>query len=257
LAFAVAAHLEPEILIVDEVLAVGDSEFQKKCLGKIGDIASTGRTILFVSHNLTSIRALCGVALLLNKGRAQTFGAAALTIDQYRSNYQASRNRVSWPECDAPGDSDVKLLEVSVSQAGAPADFFTTGTPITIVFRVICSSVPRDLSIGFELSTDDGTSLLWSHHTDLDESMWPRIEVGMNVVTCSIPPGILNAGRYLLAPKLSIHRQRWIANLDHLLALEVHLGHGTSPFWTTLSGGKRWGLIAPIFDWSSEAKADV
>jgi lipopolysaccharide transport system ATP-binding protein len=86
LAFAVAAHLEPEILIVDEVLAVGDAEFQKKCLGKMGEVTKQGRTILFVSHNMAAVRTLCSTCLLLDRGRMRSVGRSSEIIDQYLNN---------------------------------------------------------------------------------------------------------------------------------------------------------------------------
>src|SRR6185295_7902137 len=93
LAFAVAAHLEPEILIVDEVLAVGDAQFQKKCLGKMGEVARGGRTVLFVSHNMTAIKTLCGEGLLLSYGGVESTGPIAAVINHYMAG--ASRDVAS------------------------------------------------------------------------------------------------------------------------------------------------------------------
>jgi lipopolysaccharide transport system ATP-binding protein len=93
LAFSVAAHLEPEILVVDEVLAVGDAQFQKKCLGKMGDVAKDGRTVLFVSHNMQAVRQLCGRAILLDKGFILIDGSAAVVTERYLQQTPRRRAR--------------------------------------------------------------------------------------------------------------------------------------------------------------------
>jgi len=97
LAFAVAAHLEPEILLVDEVLAVGDASFQKKCLGKMGDVAKEGRTVLFVSHNMAAVRKLCGQAILLTGGRMKTLGEVDEAVTEYESEVLVSQDSRSYP----------------------------------------------------------------------------------------------------------------------------------------------------------------
>jgi lipopolysaccharide transport system ATP-binding protein len=112
LAFAVAAHLEPEILVVDEVLAVGDAEFQKKCLGKMSDVASGGRTVLFVSHNIPAVLRLCPKSILLDKGRLLRQGNSPDVVNYYLDSNQYNEGAVNWMTDDAPGDDDVKLLGV-------------------------------------------------------------------------------------------------------------------------------------------------
>jgi len=120
LAFAVAAHLEPEILIVDEVLAVGDVEFQKKCLGKMESVAKGGRTVLFVSHNLTALRTLCTEALLLAQGKLECQGAVNPIADFYLSADDKSSASRSWDNAGtAPGDDLMRLRKVQVRSDGA------------------------------------------------------------------------------------------------------------------------------------------
>ncbi len=115
LAFAVAAHLEPEILIVDEVLAVGDSGFQRKCLGKMGDVAMKGRTVLFVSHNMTAIRSLCSRAVLLECGRTIIDKEANEVVDRYLHEGAKAHEFVEWNDpAKAPGDHCVRLKSMSV-----------------------------------------------------------------------------------------------------------------------------------------------
>ncbi|MGH9901699.1 MAG: ABC transporter ATP-binding protein, partial [Pyrinomonadaceae bacterium] len=113
LAFAVAAHLEPEILIVDEVLAVGDAAFQKKCLGKMSDVAKRGRTVLFVSHNMVAVRALCGRALRLHEGCLAEDGPAAQVVSRYLGSGRISQAEVVWADPKrAPGNEVFRIRSV-------------------------------------------------------------------------------------------------------------------------------------------------
>lgn len=114
LAFAVAAHLEPEILIIDEVLAVGDAEFQKKCLGKMSDVASEGRTVLFVSHNMPAINRLCSRAILLDKGKMISDGTSVDVTAQYLLGSASLGGSQIWNTTNAPGSSKLKLTGVSL-----------------------------------------------------------------------------------------------------------------------------------------------
>ena len=119
LAFSVAAHLEPEILLVDEVLAVGDAEFQKKCLGRMEELGGTGRTVLFVSHSMPSVLRLCPRVILLDGGNVEADGPAAESVEAYFSSGAAAgaERRWSCPE-EAPGDEVVRLKSVRVVSEG-------------------------------------------------------------------------------------------------------------------------------------------
>ncbi|GMV32868.1 MAG: hypothetical protein DCC59_00055 [Chloroflexi bacterium] len=112
LAFAVAAHLEPEILVVDEVLAVGDAEFQRKCLGKMSDVAHAGRTVLFVSHNMPAILRLCSNAIMLDRGRLVKQGSAEQVTNYYLNSNENAEGAVAWAGENAPGTNEVKLMGV-------------------------------------------------------------------------------------------------------------------------------------------------
>ncbi|MEI6424511.1 MAG: hypothetical protein WCP55_20000 [Lentisphaerota bacterium] len=117
LAFAVAAHLEPEILIIDEVLAVGDAEFQKKCLGKMEDVSKEGRTVIFVSHNMLAITNLCSHAFLLNQGQLIYKGNTEKVVEQYFASNNMSTGEIVWPDKDkAPGNDVVRLHSVGIYQ---------------------------------------------------------------------------------------------------------------------------------------------
>ena len=146
LAFAVAANLESEILIVDEVLAVGDAEFQKKCLGKMGEVSKgEGRTILFVSHNMGSIALLCKNGILLKNGQIDYFGEVTQVINSYQAQEGAVSSSRKWKEENAPGDDSVKLLEVQLVDSNSePATLLLLGDKkfaIEFTYKVISASI--------------------------------------------------------------------------------------------------------------------
>src|SRR5262249_31370641 len=123
LAFAVAAHLEPEILIVDEVLAVGDAAFQKKCLGKMGQVSRQGRTVLFVSHNMVAVKALCQRGVLLDHGRVKTIGDPDTITREYLATGDNGDWEIAWTDAEsAPGDGKVWLQRVAVTAANGPPE---------------------------------------------------------------------------------------------------------------------------------------
>lgn len=151
LAFAVAAHLEPEILIVDEVLAVGDAEFQKKCLGKMGDVASHGRTIIFVSHNMQAVQSLCKTALYLKAGKVADVGRTDSVINNYLSREIKNCMERDWNgDNEAPGNEYIKMVAArAIPHVANPNDPITVGTPITMQFEFISylDKVPIELSL--------------------------------------------------------------------------------------------------------------
>ena len=161
LAFAVAAHLDPEILVVDEVLAVGDVQFQKKCLGKMSDVTRGGRTVLFVSHNMASIRMLCSAAILLENGSIKMSGSPDSVIEGYlsTSNNDAVLIR-EWSEANAPGDEYFRLLQFEILQNGNLAnDHISTGIPLEVRVKFLVEQPAAHLQVGLELETIDGIPL--------------------------------------------------------------------------------------------------
>ncbi|HEX6863761.1 MAG TPA: ABC transporter ATP-binding protein [Thermoanaerobaculia bacterium] len=133
LAFAVAAHLEPEILLVDEVLAVGDAAFQKRCLGKIGEVAEEGRTVIFVSHNLSAVERLCDSALLLDHGRVTFQGSTADAIERYLQTGSAAQGLLTEAE-RRPGRGGVRFTRVRALCDGRPAIHLTSGSRVELLF---------------------------------------------------------------------------------------------------------------------------
>jgi lipopolysaccharide transport system ATP-binding protein len=160
LAFAVAAHLEPEILIVDEVLAVGDASFQKKCLGKMGDVAKQGRTVLFVSHNMAAVAQLCEKVVWLEKGRTRKIGLADDVVKEYMTDAQEqiAERRWTYPG-DAPGDDRVRLLAVRVVQHEQVTSVIDINEPSQIELEFAVLKDIHNLLTGIEVINSMGISL--------------------------------------------------------------------------------------------------
>lgn len=256
LAFAVAAHLEPEILIIDEVLAVGDAEFQKKCLGKMGEVSEHGRTVLFVSHNLQAIQSLCRTSYQLEAGRIANQGESQTVVARYLSSTSQISGELRWPIGEAPGTEEVKLLALSVTtKSGGSSGIYSSKDDICVEMEFVASTTNPALCVGFDLVTGEGVMVARTYQTDMLSQNWPRVRVGQNKWRCVIPKGLLNAGLFYVCPKIGIHCQYWIVNLDPTVQFEVVLDHGDSPFWNVLDKTTRPGIIAPILEWTHEANS--
>jgi lipopolysaccharide transport system ATP-binding protein len=250
LAFSVAAHLEPEILIVDEVLAVGDAAFQERCLSKMSHVASAGRTVLFVSHQMQAVANLCDTALQLDRGRIVDLGSPREVVNRYlaAAGSSGTSERV-WTFDEAPGDEIVRLLRVRVEDPqGASPAAFPSENPIYVLLDIHCFETPASLCVGFDLLASDGMHVLRSYQTD-GPVRHSRLTRGHNTLRCQIPAGLLNGGTYRLSPRISLHNLQWCVREESVVQFNVSLTHGKSPFWNSLSGQSRGGVIAPIFDW--------
>ena len=251
LAFAVAAHLEPEILIVDEVLAVGDAEFQKRCLGKMKEISEGGaRTVLFVSHNIHAIQTLCTKAVLLTAGRIQAEGPTGSVIGQYIAQDDSSTGERTWSMDEAPGDGNARLTAVRVRSNRQISGVASNRSPVLVELDFVANTSHPGLCVGFDLMNAEGITVLRTYQTDQAPDRWPPVSIGHNRWQCVIPSGFLNGGTYYVCPRISIHNVNWIVQLDSVLAFEMLLDHGASPLWNSLSARNRPGLTAPILQWT-------
>jgi lipopolysaccharide transport system ATP-binding protein len=209
LAFAVAAHLEPEILLVDEVLAVGDAAFQKKCLGKMGDVAQEGRTVLFVSHNMPTVQRLCEKAYLLEQGRIIASGSAVTVVDAY---YKATTERESQaPEIRRVPEGTIRFLSwrISHSSTGDPYSCYI-GDPCTISLQLAARRTVREVNCGLALWANDG-SLVWAMR-NLDYGGQPVIlQEGLYELQFSVPSFPLRSGTYQILVSANDLRE---GNLD-------------------------------------------
>jgi lipopolysaccharide transport system ATP-binding protein len=253
LAFAVAAHLEPDVLVIDEVLAVGDAAFQRKCLGKINDVATGGRTVLFVSHNMQAVQSLCTRCLLISHGRVAASGPPATVIRKYLES-TSSESTMAWRDDPGLGTRGVRLVRFAVgTQDGGAADTaLPSNEDIVVDMQVWLERPSTALCVGFDLLSNEGATILRSYQTDLRPESIPSMQAGTNLLRCTIPRGLLNAGRYRLAPRIGIHNQEWIVNSDPLISFSIFLNHGESPFWNSLDDSSRPGPLAPVFRWSSQ-----
>ena len=198
LAFAVAAHLEPEILIVDEVLAVGDAQFQKKCLGKMEEAGKDGRTILFVSHNMGVISQLCSTCVWLDKGEIREIGQTSTVVNAYMHNgaSELSGERVF---LDDP-KKIVQLKKISLmDQEGNMTQKFDCDSPINIKLDIEVRKQLPGMYGYLGINKSDGTQVLVSDTFDGDTgNLLDNLPLGMNTITATIPPRTLGHGDYMI-----------------------------------------------------------
>jgi lipopolysaccharide transport system ATP-binding protein len=221
LAFAVAAHLEPEILIVDEVLAVGDIEFQKRCLGKMGEVAKSGRTVLFVSHNMATVQNLCTKTVLLSKGRLQKIGECKEVISCYLDSFATGGNGCVSLAAHRPSGKIPIIQEVSVqNESGQTTDRVLTGSPLTITLRYDSPIPLTNPLFGIIFQTLAGEPLF---HLQMISQHGPIKSLPQSgLVRCRIPTLPLIPGSYVLSFHCStLYSDR---SLDSLLrALTINL----------------------------------
>ena len=249
LAFSVAAHLDPEILLVDEVLAVGDAVFQKKCLGKMHDVAKEGRTVLFVSHVMQAVRNLCERTLYVEAGKLASDGPTDIVLRDYLTGGNTRRSEITWHDPGSrPGDESFKLRAVKVlSGYGNPPSLFRTSEPIRVQIEFDLTETVHELGVGFDLFSADGAMLFRSYQYDDEPDQWPELMLGRNCLECVIPPGILNGGEYVIRICVLQQDVKWILNGTPEIAFEVEFDHSRSPFFFKL----RRGVMAPVLKWRS------
>jgi lipopolysaccharide transport system ATP-binding protein len=205
LAFAVAAHLEPEILIVDEVLAVGDSEFQKKCLGKMSEVAGGGRTVLFVSHNLAAVQTLCERVILVANGQIQEVGSPAGVLKLYADTHTAARrSNGELSDIARKGEGNVRFQRVEFfDQRGDALGAPLTGSPLNIVLQFAGShAAPRPARLGITFyDIMEAPLFVCANEASLGEPL--RIGAG-DRIKCEIPRLPLSGGRYKVGLFLEI-----------------------------------------------------
>ncbi|MCP9494745.1 MAG: ABC transporter ATP-binding protein [Pyrinomonadaceae bacterium MAG19_C2-C3] len=170
LAFAVAAHLQPEILIVDEVLAVGDAQFQKKCLGKMGDVARSGRTVLFVSHNMAAVTQLCNKAILMERGKMVEQGETSRIVQSYLATDHTSAADIKIPKerhsTEYCGVQNIQVNRVKLVNAATPSFAVRWKEPLVMRFRFTVKKPLQNIAFGFSVATAQGINVFAAHHTD-------------------------------------------------------------------------------------------
>jgi lipopolysaccharide transport system ATP-binding protein len=253
LAFAVAAHLEPEILIVDEVLAVGDAQFQKKCMGKMSEVGKEGRTVLFVSHNMNAIEQLCTSAISLEKGLLRlrsknvrdvikdylNCGSQEMQSTEWLNSGKQYDNKWFKPIRFALTDTSGALLSLPVRN----------DSDIWVQVEGELKQLDPALLIGYEIFDENETVIYVTSQNDTDQKNWCKPILGLNTMRSRIPSRLLNEGKYRVEFSCVLFNREWLFQPtvnSFSLFLEINGGLSDSPYWMS----KRPGVIAPVIKWS-------
>ena len=257
LAFAVAAHLEPEILLVDEVLAVGDADFQKKCLGKMEDVRAHGRTVLFVSHSMPSILRVCRRAILLDGGEIIADGEAHEVAGRYlHSGSCAGAERIWIPE-DAPGDSTARLLAVRVlNEQREVQETVEIRRPFFIEIEYLNLQRSSRPAAVLHLVNEDGICLFAT--SDFNNTEWwntPR-SPGVVRATCRVPGNFLAEGRVFVLAAVCSYDPATVHVIEQdavsFQVIDRSQGDAVRGRW----GGVWPGVMRPMMEWTILAESD-
>ncbi|MBI1920667.1 MAG: ABC transporter ATP-binding protein [Geobacter sp.] len=256
LAFAVAAHLEPEILIVDEVLAVGDAQFQKKCLGKMEDVsAKEGRTVLFVSHNMNAIEQLCTSVMFLVKGELNNYSDNVRSVMvEYLFNKNNKFDTNEWvnsgKEYENPWFIPLKFY-IANEHGDNQLMPVSNNSEMWLYIEGEVTQIDPALQVGYAIYTNEGDLLYWSCQVDVAEEKWPKLEKGNCVLKSQIPKRLLNEGTYRIELIVALYYRQWLcrpADNSPYVLLTVKGGLSDSPYWMV----KRPGILAPVLPWILE-----
>lgn len=233
LAFAVAAHLEPEILIVDEVLAVGDSQFQKKCIGKMGEAGKEGRTVLFVSHNMGAVKSMCNKGLMLSKGEIKRIGDINEVVNEYFSEGYHCEATVEYE--DDPG-KPVYIKKISIVNHEGN---YSSEIDMLKSFRIELDYMINDdisgVEIGCSIFSHSGEHIIDTADHDLNKERLGKRKRGINRTSVEIPGHLLNTGEYMVVAYAVIQN---IAILDSKEALRFRVFDSGSFMMGTVEGKK-------------------
>ena len=257
LAFAVAAHLEPEILVVDEVLAVGDADFQRKCLGKMGDVANSGRTVLFVSHNMSAILRLTQDSIVLDKGKVILNAPSSEAVDFYLNRGLSKVGERFWEGEEVPVSSaPFRPLAIRIlDKLGQVSDSVRSVDPIQIEIDYELTEDVTGLRVGFYLFTTRGEPIFTSFDIDSEELFkeFTSRPKGVYTSRCTIPANTLNEGRFLLGVNASSYGIRRYFQDDQALSFSVDASGAPGTHWPE----PRPGPVRPVLDWQIEQKGSL
>jgi lipopolysaccharide transport system ATP-binding protein len=244
LAFAVAAHLEPEILLVDEVLAVGDASFQKKCLGKMGDVAQEGRTVLFVSHNMGAIMQLCYSAILFSYGRLVLFSDSEKTVSSYLLGHNQKEADVKLDPTLNPSKPVILTRCRLVDPSESPVTILGVKDGFSIDLEVLAREEVSDVEISLRVHDRSGNALFTTNVSSYTKQL-QTLSVGLHSYSVEIPACFLAPGSYYV--HVGIHRPNiTVFDIhDHILAFTVE--ESGSDMWQYFQ--KAYGSILVQFPW--------
>lgn len=253
LAFAVAAHLEPEILVVDEVLAVGDAEFQRKCLGKMGDVAREGRTVLFVSHNMSAVLRLTDETVVIDKGGLIMRAPTPEAVDFYLSRGFAQEGQRVW-EVDEVPFSAAPFLPRAVRVHNSQGKVVNTIRSVeenVIEIEYSLAAPVTGLRVGIYLMSTRGEYVFTSFDTD-DAVEFERMTVrpaGRYISRCTLPANLLNEGRFVIGINASSYRVKRYFQDEQALTFTVDAAGAPGMHWPEA----RLGPVRPRLNWQIEA----
>lgn len=243
LGFAVAAHLEPDILVVDEVLAVGDAEFQKKAIGKMQDISKTdGRTVLFVSHNMAAVKSLCTRGVVLENGRNVFEGTAEESVGWYLGGGLNLINKKVFKPNEVENEY-FQLHEISVNKSGSPlSELIDEHDAVEINTEVTFKKEAGRLHLTYVLNNDSGETLFTFSHNKM-----VKVNEGLNKLKCTLPEGFLNIGSYFLSLYVIQDRKRSLYIEKDIISFQIIHGDRGVGAWM----GREPGFIKPQFHWQN------
>jgi len=256
LAFSVAAHLEPEILVVDEVLAVGDAEFQRKCLGKMSDVAQEGRTVIFVSHNMSAILRLTEEAIVLENGKIVFQGPTAEAVDFYMASGYQSIGERTWNADEIPASaSPFRPITLRIlNHKSKVVDLVMSSESVTFEVEYDLNKPIKGLRVGLYLMNMRGEFVFTTFDTD-DLDVYEKFAVrdaGSYISRCVIPKDLLNEGRYVIGINASTYRVKRYFQDERALVFSVDGISAPGKQWPE----QRMGLIRPRLDWQIEKIGD-
>jgi len=250
LAFAVAAHLQPEILIVDEVLAVGDASFQRKCLGKMSQVSRDGRTIIFVSHNMAAVQNLCSRVVWLAGGRVIEEGEPTRVINNYLRTTLTTMSQKTWDDpATAPGNDKVRLHHVAVlPSGGALQDHITVRTPLRVDFEYWNFVPGAQLNLSVVIRTEEGYPIFGTSSSRDPEWNGRPFPLGLFRSSFEIPGDLFNDGVHRVELKIRRNERELIYQHDDVLVFDVLDAVEERAAWF----GKWVGAVRPPIQWRTE-----
>jgi len=259
LAFSVAAHLEPEILVVDEVLAVGDAAFQKKSLGRMQDVSKEGRTILFVSHNLSQIQKLCNKIIYLENGHIKAAGETESILHIYNQTFTLASISKWVNKSDTTVNEEITPLEIRLTDEKDMEISIINRKCTQKVFvsiKVDLHKEVKNLTLGYSLFNLENNYIYRSLYSDNIVDHDFVLKKGVYVFKSEIPLTFLNEGYYTLVLDASIYKKKWLFNpmveQNISIAFEIQNRFAKSEYWQD----KRSGIIAPLINWNIEMLGD-
>ena len=256
LGFAVAAHLDSDIILIDEVLAVGDAIFQRLCVEKILELVNDGRTILFVSHNMTLISQLCTKTILLNKGKVEQYGNTKDVIRKYMyDDFKKSSAYKKWDKgISNVGVEELKVLETYIkNEDNEVTDTLHNNQPFKIIIKYRLLQPMEICHVGILINTIEGIEVFDGYETD-DENLCNHKDIGCYETNCLVPENLLNEGKYFISIYSGIAGVKQFAKLENALSFQIiRLEDKGSDL---LINRKPRGIIRPQLIWSREISSE-